>query len=473
MAIEISHMGEYQEKCYPTPENLFLKIGVMTYAPKMFVTTNSKPKSIIKLGKYCSIAESVNFFPNAEHDINKVSTYPFIGCAEVWTELADMQGHPMTRGDIVVGHDVWIGFGAMIRSGVTIGNGAVIGMGSVVLNDIPPYAIAAGNPAKVIRYRFKPEVIERLNALNWWDWSITNVRKYARLLNSTMDESSLTQLETLASSFLIKNDTEKHEIEKTMNTIQPQLSPTTFDPQVEPWRFLDPGQNNHIGFLNPNYAPRGLIDLLETPPKLALDIGCFIGTTGSYIKQKWSECRVVGIEPVAQAAAQARTKVDAVFEGFFEDMPEGEAGVIPGSVDLAVFADVLEHMRHPWASLRHIREWLSPNGVVLVSLPNIRNLNVLKELSGGTFRYRPAGILDITHIRFFTRYDAIKMFEQTGFRVEKMGINPDGSLAHILQQVPKDRKIKVELGKITLNEVDFVEAQELCALQFYFLLRAK
>ncbi|MBF0378645.1 MAG: tetratricopeptide repeat protein [Desulfamplus sp.] len=284
-------------------------------------------------------------------------------------------------------------------------------------------------------------------------------------LTSTAKEESKTTTQIESSAFNPKE-------QKIMDKAQTEL-PANFDPLIEPWRFLDPGQNNHIGFLNPNYAPRGLIDLLETPPKLALDIGCFIGATGAYIKQKWSGCRVVGIEPVAEAAAQARTKVDAVFEGFFEDMPEGEAGVTPGSVDLAVFADVLEHMRHPWAALRNIREWLSPNGVVLVSLPNIRNLTVLKELAIGTFCYRPAGILDITHIRFFTRYDAIKMFEQTGFKVEKMAVNPDASLGYVLQQVPKGRKIKLELGKITLNEVDFAEAQEMCALQFYFLLRAK
>lgn len=259
-----------------------------------------------------------------------------------------------------------------------------------------------------------------------------------------------------------------------MKTTQAGLTTITFDPQVEPWRFLDPGQNNHLGSLNPDYAPRGLIDLLDTPPALALDIGCFIGATGAYMKQKWANCRVVGVEPVAEAAAQARTKVDAVFEGYFEDMSVGEAGVEPGKVDLAVFADVLEHMRHPWAALRNIREWLSPDGAVLVSLPNIRNLNVLKDLiSNGTFNYKPAGILDITHIRFFTRSDAIKMFEQTGFRVEKMGVNFDASLVGLLEQIPKDGKISFNVGnKMRLNDIGFSEAEELCALQFWFLLRA-
>ena len=467
-------MGEYQEKCYPSGNNSFLKIGIMSYAPKMLIHTDEKAKSIIKIGKYCSIAESVNFFPNAEHDIERISTYPFIGCSSVWTELVDMQGHPMTRGDIVIGHDVWVGFGSMIRSGVTVGNGAVVGMGSVVVKDIPPYAIATGNPAKIIRYRFSPEVIQRLNSIKWWDWPINIIRKHARLLNSPMNDNTLKQLEVIADSFSV-NAHIQQETRNTMNEIKSESSLNTFDPQIEPWRFLDPGQNNHLGALNPNYAPRGLIDLLDTPPTLAVDIGCFIGATGAYMKQKWPQCRVVGVEPVAEAAAQARTKVDAVFEGFFEDMPVGEAGVEPGKVDLAVFADVLEHMRHPWGALRHIRDWLSPNGAVLVSLPNIRNLNVLKDLVGnGTFNYKPAGILDITHIRFFTRSDALKMFDQTGYTVEKMGINMDHSLINLLQQIPREGKFSFDVGsKMRLNDVDYAESEELCALQFWFLLRAK
>lgn len=247
----------------------------------------------------------------------------------------------------------------------------------------------------------------------------------------------------------------------------------SFDAQVQPWRFLDSGKSNHLDFLRSDYVPRGLIDLLDAPPRLVLDVGCFIGATGAYIKERWPQCRVVGIEPVAEAARQARSRVDAVFEGFFEDMPLGEAGVAPGEVDLAVFADVLEHMRHPWAALRRIREWLSPNGAVLVSLPNVRNLNVLKELVNGSFRYRPAGILDITHIRFFARGDALRMFEQTGFVVEKAGSNTDSSLAALLGQFPRDRRVKLDVGpKLSINDVDFAEAAELCALQFYFLLRA-
>jgi serine acetyltransferase len=70
-----------------------------------------------------------------------------------------------------IGHDTWIGHGSLIKAGVKIGNGAVIGQGSVVTKDVLPYSIVAGVPAKLIRYRFKPEVIEAIEKIEWWNWS--------------------------------------------------------------------------------------------------------------------------------------------------------------------------------------------------------------------------------------------------------------------------------------------------------------
>ena len=96
-----------------------------------------------------------------------VTTYPFPG---LWEAAQGIAGHPATRGPIVVGSDVWIGYRATILSGTRVGNGAVIGAGSVVTGEIPAYAIAAGNPCRVIRHRFAPDVIERLEEVAWWNW---------------------------------------------------------------------------------------------------------------------------------------------------------------------------------------------------------------------------------------------------------------------------------------------------------------
>lgn len=108
-----------------------------------------------KVGRYCSIANLVTIGAQP-HRLNWLGTYPFLQLATVPT---------------FIGNDVWIGSGAVILAGVRVGDGAVIGAGSVVTKDVPPYAIVVGNPAKVKRYRFTPEVIEGLLETKWWELS--------------------------------------------------------------------------------------------------------------------------------------------------------------------------------------------------------------------------------------------------------------------------------------------------------------
>ena len=79
-----------------------------------------------------------------------------------------------------IGNDVWIGRSAIVLSGTSIGNGAVIGAGSVVTKDVPDYAIVAGNPAKLIRYRFDEQTIKELQSLKWWDWPDEKIERYAK-----------------------------------------------------------------------------------------------------------------------------------------------------------------------------------------------------------------------------------------------------------------------------------------------------
>jgi len=128
--------------------------------------------TILKVGCFCSIAKGVTIFLGGNHRVDWITTYPF----SVFRESAKhIKGHPESRGDVVIGHDVWIGAGATILSGVRIGNGAVIGALAVVTCDVPPYSIVGGNPAKVIRMRFSAEDISILQALEWWSWDDTKL----------------------------------------------------------------------------------------------------------------------------------------------------------------------------------------------------------------------------------------------------------------------------------------------------------
>lgn len=129
------------------------------------------------IGKFCAIASGVQFIMNgANHAMDGLSTYPFNIFQGGWETGFDPASFAEAgRGDTVVGNDVWIGTDATILPGVQIGHGAVIGAKSVVGTNVPDYAIVAGNPARVIRYRFTSDEITRLLALGWWDWPVEKV----------------------------------------------------------------------------------------------------------------------------------------------------------------------------------------------------------------------------------------------------------------------------------------------------------
>lgn len=134
------------------------------------------------IGKFCAIATGVKFIMNgANHKLDSISTYPFPIFGHGWEKEMDELMNLPSKGDIVIGNDVWIGYEAIIMPGVKISDGAVVAAKSVVVKDVPPYTIVGGNPAFEIKQRFGNAEITQLLKLKWWDWEIDKVTRNIHL----------------------------------------------------------------------------------------------------------------------------------------------------------------------------------------------------------------------------------------------------------------------------------------------------
>ena len=176
--LKTRHFGDFELKKEDQSELYPFFLLVDSYNSPYGIGTYGNPevlfdsKANLKIGNFCSISDDVTILLGGEHEINTISSYPFT-----------LKNHH-TKGDVTIGNDVWIGQSTLILSGVTIGDGAIIGANSLVTKDVEPYAIVGGNPAKLIKYRFDDETIEKLLELKWWDWDIKKIMDNRQLLNS-------------------------------------------------------------------------------------------------------------------------------------------------------------------------------------------------------------------------------------------------------------------------------------------------
>jgi len=214
------------------------------------------------------------------------------------------------------------------------------------------------------------------------------------------------------------------------------------------------------------YINYSLVELLPSPPRLLLDIGCASGRLGEHIKSLYPGVRVVGVEPNRAASAIASGRLDEVITADIEKLDLVAAGIAPGSVDTVILGDVVEHLYDPWHTLQKIRSCLTPDGRVVASIPNIRNLTVFQSLGSGSWEYQEEGLLDITHIRFFTLKDILNLFQQTGYQVMDVRVNIDKRLSDFFEQNKNKMPLNINTGRITINNVTAEELTELCALQF-------
>jgi SAM-dependent methyltransferase len=214
------------------------------------------------------------------------------------------------------------------------------------------------------------------------------------------------------------------------------------------------------------------LDLLVAEPKFVLDVGCSVGDFGVLTKQRFPNAKVWGLEPNQRASGLASPRLDRVLTGTLETVDWRREGVAPGEIDTVFLMDVLEHLYDPWRTLLLLRNLLGQKAQLLVSIPNVRNVLLIQDLASGYWRYRRLGLLDITHIRFFTRNDMERMFYQTGFRV----------LRSASTQCPGSRQIfeahrdggfpkTIALGCASLTIESPAELADVCAVQHVFVLQ--
>jgi 2-polyprenyl-3-methyl-5-hydroxy-6-metoxy-1,4-benzoquinol methylase len=179
-----------------------------------------------------------------------------------------------------------------------------------------------------------------------------------------------------------------------------------------------------------NEAPDGYYDqsrpevVAMVPPEARriIDVGCGAGALGRALKAARPGLEVRGIEPVPSQADKARRVLDDVCVGGADDP-------LPGhwpAPDCVIFADVLEHLLDPWQTVRRFRRILGPGGTLVASIPNVAHHSVLGGLLRHRWDYHTHGILDRTHLRFFTRDTAIELFEQEGFAIRRVTRVMDG-----------------------------------------------
>lgn len=223
----------------------------------------------------------------------------------------------------------------------------------------------------------------------------------------------------------------------------------------------------HLRTLNLDYAPTGLLEMIAGAPRTVLDVGCFCGGSGRWLRRKFPAASLIGIEMIKQAAALAAGSYDRVINARFEDIDFTAEDLRDGRFDAIIAADVLEHMVNPWKALQRLRPLVADGGALYASIPNVRNLRVILDLAAGKWSYAGSGILDVTHLRFFTRQEIDKLFAETGWLIEAARFNPDPQLAQAFAGRDLASLNAFSAGNLAFKNLTPDDLAELTAQQFY------
>jgi|GEM_PF-726015 len=215
----------------------------------------------------------------------------------------------------------------------------------------------------------------------------------------------------------------------------------------------------------PNYHDRPrpeVLDRITWTPRCVADIGCGGGGAARELLSRFPGCRVYGLEHNAEAAAMARQRLQAVVCGDVESLDLAACGIPFAETDTVLLLDVLEHLANPWGLLARLRPLLPPGCRLVASIPNMANIALLDALAAGGFAYAENGLLDITHLRFFTARQMRELFAETGFTVLDMAdVAQRSGLPQPLFRGPDH----VETARVTVKSRDQGLLDDLFVLQ--------
>lgn len=208
-------------------------------------------------------------------------------------------------------------------------------------------------------------------------------------------------------------------------------------------------------------------DLLAVMPAVSriAEVGCSRGALARAFRERHPACsHYLGVEIDAAYAAIARDHCDAVLVGDIEGLLESGALQGQAPFDCWVFGDTLEHLRDPWQVLRALRPLLTPEGCICACIPNMQHWSIQLRLNSGRIEYSESGLLDRTHLRWFTRITLMQLFQDSGFQVQ--------SLAGRVFQHPQSEKASALIGQMARQIGHDPEQAVRDALPLQYVVRA-
>ncbi|MFO7974020.1 MAG: glycosyltransferase, partial [Candidatus Hydrogenedentota bacterium] len=267
------------------------------------------------------------------------------------------------------------------------------------------------------------------------------------------NEGARERIARQAREFVLENHTYDHRIEQLLGCISKTSGKSRKHSEKSP----SPSEGYYC-------SPRTeLVPHVPQDARRILDVGCGVGAFGRSLKQRGAE-EVVGIEIEEHACAIAREVLDDVLCGDIEQM---ELPFDPGHFNCVTFGDVLEHLANPDKALRRIAPLLAPGGLAIASIPNARFCQVLQMLAEGRWKYDDAGIMDRTHLRFFTAVEMRILFEEAGYEVIKL--QPLSILK--ADQLPRNADGGFTMGRLTVGPLDDAEYQDFLVYQYLVVAR--